>query len=445
MFLKTSVTYREIWQISLPIIAGSAIENIINIIDTAFLGRVNEIALGAAAIGGIFYLAFIMLGWGFGIGAQIIISRRYGESNFKQIGKTFQHTAYFMFPLSIIILISVVTGEKIFFHRFLKSQVVNSAVNQFISIRIWGILFAYANILFRSFFIGILRTRILGYGSALIAVVTIILDYTLIFGHFGFKPMGIVGAAIASVSAEIVGGIYFFMYLLKKVDLARYGLSVLHKFDGTHLKGVMRTAAPVMFQFFISFTGWFIFFLLIEHVGQVSLAASNIVRSLYMIILLPLWGYASVCSTFASYKIGRKETEEVIPIVLKIITLGLLSIFPLVCLCNVFSYNILRFYTDNIPLINAGKPILHVISISSVLLVISFVLFNCVAGVGKTGITLIFETIVISAYVSWTYILVSSGVQNISLIWCAEILYGLLMGSMSGLYLRFGKWKYVKV
>ena len=54
--LKTSVTYREIWLIAYPIIIGSVAQNILNITDTAFLGRVGQVALGAGAIGGIFYV-----------------------------------------------------------------------------------------------------------------------------------------------------------------------------------------------------------------------------------------------------------------------------------------------------------------------------------------------------------------------------------------------------
>ena len=46
---RTEVSYRQIFQIAYPIILGSIAQNLINVTDTAFLGRVGEIALGAAA------------------------------------------------------------------------------------------------------------------------------------------------------------------------------------------------------------------------------------------------------------------------------------------------------------------------------------------------------------------------------------------------------------
>ena len=93
--MKTDITYKRIWNVAYPIILGSIAQNLINFTDTAFLGRVGEVALGAGALGGIFYLAIIMLGLGFGTGAQIIIARRFGEKQLKQIGSVVDHSLIF--------------------------------------------------------------------------------------------------------------------------------------------------------------------------------------------------------------------------------------------------------------------------------------------------------------------------------------------------------------
>ncbi len=62
--MKTQITYSDIWKIAYPIILGSIAQNLLNITDTAFLGRVGEVALGAGAIGGIYYLVVVMLAAG---------------------------------------------------------------------------------------------------------------------------------------------------------------------------------------------------------------------------------------------------------------------------------------------------------------------------------------------------------------------------------------------
>lgn len=79
------VTYsnRQIWQIAYPILISLIMEQLIGMTDTAFMGRVGEIELGASAIAGVYYLAIFMLGFGFSVGAQILIARRNGEGNYK--------------------------------------------------------------------------------------------------------------------------------------------------------------------------------------------------------------------------------------------------------------------------------------------------------------------------------------------------------------------------
>ena len=51
--MKTIVSYKRIWLVAYPIILGSIAQNIIIFTDTAFLGRVGDIALGASALGGL--------------------------------------------------------------------------------------------------------------------------------------------------------------------------------------------------------------------------------------------------------------------------------------------------------------------------------------------------------------------------------------------------------
>lgn len=102
---STQLIHRKVLYIGLPIILGSIAQNIIVFTDTAFLGRVGEVQLGASAIGGIFYLAFVMLAFGFGIGAQIIMARRFGEGDLKGLGNTCSHAFFFLLVLSLLVFL----------------------------------------------------------------------------------------------------------------------------------------------------------------------------------------------------------------------------------------------------------------------------------------------------------------------------------------------------
>jgi putative MATE family efflux protein len=291
--LKTSVTYREIWLIAYPIILGSVAQNVLNITDTAFLGRVSQVALGAGAIGGIFYLIAAMLAWGFGIGTQIIIARRNGEGTFAEIGRTFQHGFYFQLPLALALfsLMQFFSGDIL--KHIIQSEAVFNSFREYIKYRSYGIFFAGINMLFNGFYIGITRTKIITYTTILTATVNGILAYGLIFGNFGLPEMGIGGAGLASAIAEFMATVFFISYTVFKLDGRKYRLFHRARFDEVMYKRMIRIGYPVMLQKFISMAAWLAFFLFIEKLGERALAVSNIIRSFYIILIIPMWGFGS--------------------------------------------------------------------------------------------------------------------------------------------------------
>ena len=88
---KGCYSYKKITSVTLPILLSMLMEHIIGMTDTAFLGRVDEVALGASALGTVYFLAFFVLGTGFSFGAQILIARRNGEKNFRKTGQIRPH------------------------------------------------------------------------------------------------------------------------------------------------------------------------------------------------------------------------------------------------------------------------------------------------------------------------------------------------------------------
>ncbi|MEE4196736.1 MAG: MATE family efflux transporter [Bacteroidales bacterium] len=439
--MKTSVKYKEIWKIAYPIILGSIVQNIISVTDTAFLGRVGEVELGAAAIGGVFYLTLIMLGFGFSIGSQIIVARRFGENNNKQIGLIIEHSHYFLIVLAILIISVMQWAMHPVFEGVLESNDIKLASVNYFEYRIYGLFFAYINYGFRAFYIGIARTRIITWTTVFMAISNLFFDYVLIFGNWGFPELGIAGAAIASVISEISAMVFFIFYTIKFVDLKFFNLFRFKKFDFAILKRIFKVAFPMMMQNFISFTGWFFFFLLVEKMGERPLAISNVIRSIYVVMLIPIWGFTSAANTLVSFLIGRGRTEEVLSLIFKILKVCLLAVTGLVLLNMLFPEFVLSIYTNNHILIREALPTLYVVSIAALFLTIGFVFFSGVSGAGMTRISFLIETSVIIIYVLYTYLMVNLKLPRIEFVWTVEIFYGTIIAIISFLYLKFGNWQ----
>jgi putative MATE family efflux protein len=439
--MKTTITYKEIWKIAYPIILGSIVQNIISVTDTAFLGRVGEVELGASAIGGVFYLTLIMLGFGFSIGTQIIVARRLGENKHLEIGKIVEHSLYFLIALAVFLIVIMRFNMPFILNKVLESKDIEIATRSYLDYRIFGLFFACINFGFRAFYIGVAKTKVITWTTVFMALTNVFLDYVLIFGHFGFEKYGIKGAAIASVIAEVVACIFFIFYTLKFVDYKFFGLFQFSKLEIPVLKRILTVSFPMMMQNFISFTGWFFFFLFVEKMGEHSLAISNIIRSIYVVMLIPIWGFTSASNTLVSFAIGQERQDEVISLVFKILKTCIVGVIVLICINLIMPEKVIAIYTNNQALIIDSLPSLYVVSISSIFLTVGFILFSGVSGTGMTKVSFVIETLVIFMYVAITYFLTNIENPKIEYVWSVEIFYGFIIGFFSFLYLKFGKWQ----
>src|SRR5690554_508950 len=438
-------SYREIWRISYPIILGSVAQNIVNVTDTIFLGRLGVVALGAAGNAGIFYFVLMVVGLGFSVGKQIIIGRRNGENNHAAIGDLITQGVYFLLPLATLGFLFMQYLSPFILREVTASEEILNATIDFLKYRSFGVFFAFFNYLFIGFYTGITQTKVLTYTTVVQGIVNIIFDYLLIFGHFGFPEMGITGAATASVISEIAAVSFFIVYTKKHINFSHYQLLESLKFKSSKLLRMLKISAPIMLQNFMSIASWLVFFMIIEQIGQTELAASHIVRSIYMVLMIPLFGFSSATSTLVSNLIGSNKVNQVLSLTKKVLllSLSLTALFTPITL--LFPNHLGSIYTNQNEVIEAVKSLLYVISFSMLFFSVAMILFSAVTGTGKTVYSLAIEIISIAIYLSVAYIIGVHFKMDLWLVWCSEFIYFGVMASLAGLYLKFGNWKSAKV
>ena len=96
-------TNKQIWSVSYPILLSLLAQNVINVTDTAFLGHVSEVALGASAMGGLFYICVFTIAFGFSTGSQIVIARRNGEGRYTDVGPVMIQGVMFLFVMALLL------------------------------------------------------------------------------------------------------------------------------------------------------------------------------------------------------------------------------------------------------------------------------------------------------------------------------------------------------
>lgn len=432
---------KNLFKITYPIFLTLLAQNLINVTNTAFLGRVGEVELGASAIGGVFYFAIYMIGFGFSQGVQILIGRRNGEKKYSRIGPIFNNGLLFNLLLSVVIFAISVKGVPLLMKLVVSSEPVYEASVAYLDWRIYGYFFAFAGAIFRSFYVGITQTRILTTSAILMAITNIFFDYILIFGHFGFPRMGIEGAGISSVIAEVVALIYVVLHTVFRTDMKLYGLFQFKKVEIKTIFQILDLSVFIMFQYFISISTWFVFFIFIEHMGERSLAVSNIGRSLYILIMIPASALATTVNTLVSNLIGAGRKEEVVPFVNRVAFIATLTVVPLMLLIIIFPDRFAQIYTDNAALITASVPVIKIVALANLVFAFSFIVFNAVSGTGNTRTAFAIEFLTLFFYISYVYYTTIILPSTVDVVWMSEFVYWIMIGALGYWYLLKGNWR----
>jgi len=443
--LRQGSKFRDTISLAYPMVISGFAIGLINIFDTAFLGRVDELSLNISNIGGIIYFMLIMVSNGLGMGVQVILSRYAGEDNRSKIGEVFNNGLFLSLFLGLIITLLVYLIMPHVMPLILDRKEVSDGTLNYLSYRVWAIVLAYMSAVYRSFLNSVNRNKVLIWATFLMAIFNIILDYGLIFGNFGFSKMGVAGAALASGLAEVVG--YLFVLFFTLFNL-KQDFSNIHKWRVVNwkvIKEINKVSNPLILQFVVSNSIWLCFFILITNVGEREGAISNLVKGLFMFYMIPAWGFVQAVNAITSNLIGQGKSSEVAHYALRSAghIIVLMSGFALLCL--LFPVQILSLLTNNEALIADSVNVTRMMSGFIILGSSCSLFYNAYAGTGDTKTAMKIEVFSALLYLIYILYFIKYKWISVEVVWFSEYLYWIVIGVLSYLWLKKGKWKQVKI
>jgi putative MATE family efflux protein len=440
--VKLTTSYRDIWKVSLPIIIGSAAQNVVAMTDSVFLYYTDEEDFAAIAFVAAFYLIVAAIGFGFSRGGQIIIARRAGQEKPDEVGHVFYSTIYFELALAVLMFLFMTHGAYWLFASLLDSDVIFYKSLEYLEMRKWGVFASYFGVACVALYVGIARPVFIIIDTFILAATNIFLDRALIFGMYGFPEMGIAGAGLASTIAEYVALLVFVVYMIFDRKNRVYNIFKLPKWDPVTIREIVGLSVPIVAMSVVGLGSGFIFIGLVDNFGDRALATTNIVRIAYLILSIPAWGFCTGINTMASYFVGAGQPENIRTVLWKtsILCLGIttLMILPLLAFPRYFLYPILG--DERAYLIDAAYPIFWVLW--GILTTFSFgsIYFNGLIGAGETKLALKVQSIVAAAYILLIFVVVRASWGTMALAWSVEILYWIAIFGVAWWYFRKPKW-----
>lgn len=445
--MKLSTSYKQILQISLPLIIASFGHSLIGATDTFFLGRSgNTSFLAAIGLVAPLYLVITLVSLALARGGQIMIARRVGEGRLSAVGTIAQNIFYFELIFAALFFVLIYFGSSEILWFFIDNHKLLDISQEYLQYRVLGIFFGCGGVMFISLYTGVARTWIIILSSAIMAIVNIFLNYLLIFGNWGFPEMGMGGAGLASAISEFVALAVFIIFAIRDPLSKKYELLNLKKADFNEIIAQVKLSAPLALQSFLGLISWVIFFGLIENMGEQPMAISSIMRVIYLFLGAIGWGLGSGTNTIISTLLGQGKLREVVPTLFRITLISLsftaLASLPLLLIPD---WMVNAITDDEALIVSATEmmPLLFCI----LLCVSSYTIFyNGIIGAGDIKASLIVTLISSAFYILYAVLSINYLHGNLHWAWSVEFVYGVCsLGLTLYYFLRTSRWFRVRL
>lgn len=433
----------RILRLALPIIGGMVSQNLLNLVDTAFVSVLGDEALAAVGYGSFanfMSLAFIT---GLSAGVQAVAARRKGEGRESETAVPLNGGLLLAVGFGVPIASFVYWIAPSAFPLLASEHSVAQLGIVYLQIRLLGVPAVGMNFAFRGYWNAVDLSKLYLRTLIVMHVINVVLDYVLIFGAFGAPRLGVAGAAWATLIATWAGTAYYFVQALARAR----GNGFLRGIPGREtMLTMLRTSLPAAVQQFLFAAGMTAFFAIVGRLGTAEVAASNVLLNLLLVAILPAMGFGLAAASLVGQSLGQRDAaaarrwgwdvvRTAVPIVSVIALVGIAA--PDLVL-GIFLH-------DPSTLALARWP-LRIIALALPLEVVGAVLLNALLGAGDAT-----RVLVVATSMQWLFFLPVAWLVGphlglgLTAIWIANAVYRLLQSGIFASMWAGEAWTRVKL
>lgn len=340
--------------LGLPLLFGQLMQYANQIADSAMLGHFgeNSMELAAVGIGGMFTWILNTFLWPLSNGVSAITSRRFGRQNHqneadrKATGEALDNAMVTALMAGLLAIAVSFLARPVLSLLIQTDEILELAL-QYIALMRFALIPSGLYFVMQGFFGAIHRTVYVMWSGILSSLANIALNYVFIFGHFGFPAMGIRGAALGTVLAQLGA----FLFLLSIMIFRGYGRSY-HLLKFTHLdarvqKDIVKVALNPAIQNIIALAIFMLYQTIVEDYSPVLLAATYTVFSYFRLNKTIIGGFARSAGIIVGNSLGRNDREGAVRAMNASGIIGASVALAIALLSFVFRGTVARLFTDD--------------------------------------------------------------------------------------------------
>ena len=413
--------YLGIAKLSIPLMFMSFIQMAYNLTDMFWIGKLGSGPIAAVGTGGLIMWLSTGIHMLAQLGGQVYLAQNIGAKKFELASKFAQAAFWLSATIGIIIgLISVIFINPIISFFNLNSQEVIYQAKVYVMVACGCIVFMLLSKLLTSLITttGDSKTPLIATTIGL--VFNIIIDPIFIFGYLGLPKMGVLGAALATVLAQIIVFSILFIYALKdKLLFANIDLFKIPELE--ICKKIIKLGAPVALQYSLFPLISMYISRLVASFGDYAVAAQRIGAQVESITWNTSEGFAIAVNSFIAQNYGATNNKRAKEGFYK--SLGMLTAFSIFstlllifCAKEIFSI----FIQEDVTLL-IGTGYLAIVGFSQIPMCWEILCNNAMNAIGKTTLPATINIIFTALRIPLAHFLITTSLQLNGIWWAISI------------------------
>jgi putative MATE family efflux protein len=347
---------KSLLRLAVPIVMANILQAGYQLVDAFWVGRLGGYAVAAVSVSTPVMFLTLALGTGLSIAGSILIAQYFGAGNHKMVSHVAAQT------LLMVMIVSAILGATAYmlapgFLRVLKvePQVYHGALG-FMRVSFIGLVFNFSFFVFQSIMRGIGNATIPVYIVLGTVILNFALDPLFIFGWGPVPAFGVMGAAIATLSTQILAAVTGFAILFK----GKYGIHIRRrdfKPDWQHVKRAFVIGLPASVEQSMRALGLTMMTFLITSFGTVTVASYGAGSNLVQMVLIPALGLSMSISTLAGQNIGAGNITRAAQIGKLGATLGFVILSVIGIITYIFAPSLIAFFVPEDPSVIKGGAV----------------------------------------------------------------------------------------
>jgi putative MATE family efflux protein len=231
------------------------------------------------------------------------------------------------------------------------------------------------------------------YSAIIINLTNIALNYVLIFGAFGLRPMGLTGAGASNAISNIVGCLFFLSVTFLRRYRTRYRYYARMRISGDLLRQIVKISVPVSFQNILILLGFLVFVSITGMIGTVQQAASQVVITALFMSFLPCFGFGVGAQTLVGQSLGNGKRQLARRYGLESARLATYFTIFLGAVFILLPDLVIMLITTNREVTEIARPILRIAGAAQVFYASGIVLAHALQAAGATVYVMFIEVL----------------------------------------------------